>query len=347
MKRLEKEAWLRVQNVAEGILVKGAAGVVGPETVPFLTTLSAPTAQPPLLSEASPRRGFPAPVFPAILTSSMKKKDIHVAHSPDSDDAFMFYALATRKIDTGDLNYIHLLKDIETLNRKALKGEFDVSAISFHAYAYLSDKYALLSSGASMGRNYGPVVVSQKRMQAKSLAGKTVAIPGALTTAFLTLRLFEPEVNHEVVPFDQILDEVLKGTYEAGLLIHEGQLTYREMGLHKVIDLGEWWLNETGLPLPLGGNIIKRDLGEKTMERVSNDLKKSIQYALDHRDEALAYAMQFSRGLDTNRADRFVGMYVNDLTLDYGAEGRKAVRRLFSEAYKQKIIPSAVKLEFV
>jgi 1,4-dihydroxy-6-naphthoate synthase len=277
----------------------------------------------------------------------MKKKDIHVAHSPDSDDAFMFYALATRKIDTGDLNYKHLLKDIETLNRKAMKGEFEVSAISFHAYAYLSDKDALLSSGASMGRNYGPVVISGKRMQARSLAGKTVAIPGTLTTAFLTLRLFEPEIKYHVVPFDDILDEVQKGKYEAGLLIHEGQLTYREMGLHKVLDLGEWWQEQTGLPLPLGGNVIKRDLGEKMMERVSKDIKKSIQYALDHRDEALAYAMQFSRGLDTHRADRFVGMYVNELTLDYGAEGRKAVRRLLSEAYKRKIIPSPVKLEFV
>ena len=221
----------------------------------------------------------------------MKKKDIHVAHSPDSDDAFMFYTLATRKIDTGDLNYIHFLKDIETLNRKAMKGEFEVSAISFHAYAYLSDKYALLSSGASMGRNYGPIVISGKRMQGRSLAGKTVAIPGTLTTAFLTLRLFEPEIKYQVVPFDKIVDEVQSGKYEAGLLIHEGQLTYREMGLHKVIDLGEWWQEETGLPLPLGGNVIKRDLGEKTMERVSKDIRKSIQYALDHRDEALAYAM--------------------------------------------------------
>jgi 1,4-dihydroxy-6-naphthoate synthase len=277
----------------------------------------------------------------------MRKKDIHVAHSPDSDDAFMFYALATRKIDTGDLNYVHLLKDIETLNRRAMKGEYDVSAISFHAYAYLSDKYALLSSGASMGRNYGPIVISRSRMQASSLAGRTIAVPGTLTTAFLTLRLFEPDIRYHVVPFDKILDEVRKGKYEAGLLIHEGQLTFREMGLHKVLDLGEWWLDQTGLPLPLGGNVIRRDLGEKMMERVSRDIRKSIQYALDHRDEALAYAMQFPRGLDTPRADRFVGMYVNELTLDYGVEGRKAVRRLLGEAYKNKIIPSAVKLEFV
>jgi 1,4-dihydroxy-6-naphthoate synthase len=275
------------------------------------------------------------------------KKDIHVAHSPDSDDAFMFYALATRKIDTGGLNYIHTLSDIETLNRRALQGELEVSAVSFHAYAYLADKYALLSCGASMGRNYGPIVVSGKPLQAKSLAGKTVAIPGTLTTAFLALRLFEPNVKYEFVPFDKILDEVHKGKYEAGLLIHEGQLTYREMGLHKVIDLGEWWLGETGLPLALGGNAIRRDLGRDTMRQVSDDIKKSIQYALDHREEAMEYAKQFSRGLDSAKADKFVGMYVNDLTLDYGDEGRQAVRRLLEEAHKQKIVPRQVELDFV
>ena len=244
------------------------------------------------------------------------KKDIHVAHSPDSDDAFMFYALATKKIDTGDLNYIHKLSDIETLNRKAMKGEYDVSAISFHAYAYMADKYALLSCGASMGQNYGPIVVSGKPMRAKSLATKTIAIPGTLTTAFLALKLFEPEFEYKVVPFDEILEQVLKGKYDAGLLIHEGQLTYREMGLHKVLDLGEWWQKETGLPLPLGGNVIKRDLGKRTMERVASDIKKSIQYGLDHREEAVDYAVQLSRGLDMQRADRFIDMYVNDLTLD-------------------------------
>jgi 1,4-dihydroxy-6-naphthoate synthase len=275
------------------------------------------------------------------------KKDIHVAHSPDSDDAFMFYALATRKIDTHELNYIHTLSDIETLNKKAMKGEYEVSAISFHAYAYMADKYALLSCGASMGKNYGPIVISGKPMRAKSLANKVVAIPGALTSAFLTLRLFEPEVQHKVVPFDKILDEVQKGKYEAGLLIHEGQLTYREMGLHKVIDLGQWWLKQTGLPLPLGGNVIKRDLGQKLMERIGQDIRKSIQYGLDHREEAMAYAIQFSRGLDTNRVDRFIGMYVNDLTLDYGSEGKQAVRKLFQEAYKKKIIPEKVSLDFV
>ena len=275
------------------------------------------------------------------------KKDIHVAHSPDSDDAFMFYALATRKIDTGDLNYIHKLGDIETLNRKAMKGEYEVSAVSFHAYAYMADKYALLSCGASMGRNYGPIVVSGKPMRAKSLVNKTVAIPGTLTTAFLALRLFEPNIEYNVVPFDKILDDVQKGKYDAGLLIHEGQLTYREMGLHKVLDLGEWWQKETGLPLPLGGNVIKRDLGKRMMDRVASDIKKSIQYGLDHRTEAMNYAIQFSRGLDIQRVDRFIGMYVNDLTLDYGTEGRQAVKKLLSEAYKNKIIPERVALEFV
>ena len=275
------------------------------------------------------------------------KKDIHVAHSPDSDDAFMFYALATRKLDTGDLNYIHTLSDIETLNRKAMEGEYEVSAISFHAYAYMADKYALLSCGASMGKNYGPIVVAGKPMRAKSLASKIVAVPGTLTSAFLTLRLFEPEVQYQVVPFDKILDEVQKGNYDAGLLIHEGQLTYREMGLHKVIDLGQWWLKQTGLPLPLGGNVIKRSLGTKLIERIAQDIRTSIQYGLDHREEAMAYAIQFSRGLDAQDVDRFIGMYVNELTLDYGTEGRQAVRKLLQEAYRKKIIPEKVVVEFV
>ena len=275
------------------------------------------------------------------------KKDIRVAHSPDSDDAFMFYALATRKIDTGDLRYIHTLSDIETLNRKAMKGEYEVSAISFHAYAYMADKYALLSCGASMGKNYGPIVVASKPVRPKSLANMTVAIPGTLTTAFLALRLLEPDVQYKVIPFDRILDEVRKEKCDAGLLIHEGQLTYRDLGLYKVIDLGVWWQKETGLPLPLGGNVIKRDLGKRLMDRVARDIKKSIQYGLDHREEAMAYAIQFSRGLDTHRVDRFIGMYVNELTLDYGTEGKQAVRKLLSEAFKKKIIPERVALEFV
>src|SRR5437867_16424 len=275
------------------------------------------------------------------------KQDIHVAHSPDSDDAFMFYALATRKIDTGDLNYIHLLNDIETLNRKAIEGEFEVSAVSFHAYAYMADKYALLSCGASMGRNYGPIVVSGKPMRPESLPEKTVAIPGALTTAFLALRLFAPAVQFHVVPFDKILDQVHMGKFDAGLLIHEGQLTYREKGLYKVLDLGEWWLERTGLPLPLGGNVIKRDLGEKVMKQVAQDIRKSIQYGLAHREAARAYALQFARGVDPQRVDRFIGMYVNELTLDYGAEGQEAVRRLLDEAYSKNLIPKPVAVEFI
>jgi len=275
------------------------------------------------------------------------KSDIHVAHSPDSDDAFMFYALATRKIDTGDINYVHLLSDIETLNRKALKGEYEVSAISFHAYAYMADRYALMSCGASMGRNYGPIVISGKPISSKALAGKTVAIPGELTTAYLALRLFEPNVKAEVVPFDRILEDVQKGKYEAGLLIHEGQLTYRELGLHKVVDLGEWWQDRTSLPLPLGGNVIRRDLGPGLIARICIDVKKSIQYGLDHREEGMEYAIQFSRGLDASQVDRFIGMYVNDLTLDYGADGREAVRRIMSEAFEKKLIPKEVPLEFV
>jgi len=273
--------------------------------------------------------------------------DIRVAHSPDSDDAFMFYALASHKIETGDRNYIHLLNDIETLNRKALEGEYEVSAISFHAYAYMADKYALLSCGASMGYNYGPIVVSNKPMEPEMLAEKTVAVPGLLTSAFLALRLFAPNVKYEVVHFDHILDEVQKGKYEAGLLIHEGQLTYRDLGLHKVVDLGEWWLDRCRLPLPLGGNVIKRSLGASLMAQVSKDIRGSIQYALDHRDEAIDYAIQFSRGLDLKKADRFIGMYVNELTLDYGEDGRQAVRLLLSEAHKKNIIPKNVDLEFV
>jgi len=275
------------------------------------------------------------------------KADIHVAHSPDSDDAFMFYALATRKIDTGDINYVHLLSDIETLNRKALKGEYEVSAISIHAYAYMADRYALMSCGASMGRNYGPIVISGKPINSNALAGKTVAIPGEMTTAWLALQLFEPNVKAEVVPFDRILEEVQKGKYEAGLLIHEGQLTYREMGLHKVVDLGEWWLERTGLPLPLGGNVIRRDLGPELMTQICSDIKKSIQYGLDHRDEGMAYAAQFSRGLDPSQVDRFIGMYVNETTLDYGSDGREAVALILKEAYEKKIIPKQVPLEFV
>ena len=277
----------------------------------------------------------------------MRKKRIRVAHSPDSDDAFMFYAMATRKIDTGELNYQHTLADIETLNRRAMDGEYEVSAISFHAYAYLADKYAVLRCGGSMGRNYGPVVVSSKPLRRDRLGRKKIAIPGTLTTAFLALRLFSPDITYEVVPFDKILDELPNGDFDAGLLIHEGQLNYRDLGFHKVIDLGEWWQDETGLPLPLGGNVVRRDLGSTLMKQISKDIKESIKYGLDNRSEAMEYALEFARGLDAQRADRFVGMYVNELTLDYGAEGRKAVRRLLRDAHKAGLIPKAPRVEFV
>ncbi len=277
----------------------------------------------------------------------MRKKRIRVAHSPDSDDAFMFYAMATRKIDTGEINYQHTLADIETLNKKAMDGEFEVSAISFHAYAYLADKYAVLRCGGSMGRNYGPVVVSSKPLRRDRLGRKKIAIPGTLTTAFLALRLFSPDITYEVVPFDKILDELPNGDFDAGLLIHEGQLNYRDLGFHKVIDLGEWWQDETGLPLPLGCNVVRRDLGPTLMKQISKDIKESIKYGLDNRSEAMEYALEFARGLDAQRADRFVGMYVNELTLDYGAEGRKAVRRLLRDAHKAGLIPKPPRVEFV
>jgi 1,4-dihydroxy-6-naphthoate synthase len=276
-----------------------------------------------------------------------KKKKIRVAHSPDSDDAFMFYAMATRKFDTGDLSYHHTLSDIETLNKKALDGEFEVSAISFHAYAYMADQYAVLSSGGSMGSNYGPVLVSAKPLRCDRLGRKRIAIPGTLTTAFLALRLFSPDITYEVVPFDKILDELPNGEFDAGLLIHEGQLNYRDLGFHKVIDLGEWWHAETGLPLPLGGNVVRRDLGAPVMKQISEDIRASIKYGLDHRAEAMEYALEFARGLDAQRADRFVGMYVNELTLDYGVAGRAAIRRLLRDAHQAGLIPKPPRIEFI
>lgn len=277
----------------------------------------------------------------------MVEKKIRVAHSPDSDDAFMFYALATRKVETGDISYEHILDDIETLNRKAMEGAYEVSAVSFHAYAHMSDKYALLSSGGSVGRNYGPVLVSSKLLSKDQLAGKRIAVPGELTTACLVLRLFNPEIVCEVVRFDKIQEELARGAFDAGLLIHEGQLSYRQEGFHKVLDLGEWWLQQTDLPLPLGGNVIRRDLGEPLMKVVSGHIAESIRYGLDHRHEAMEYALEFARGLDKQSADRFVGMYVNELTLDYGVEGKAAISKLFSEAYKKDLIPKPQKLAFI
>lgn len=270
-----------------------------------------------------------------------------MAHSPDSDDAFMFYGLATNKLDTGDLKFTHVLEDIQTLNEKSKNGVYDVTAVSFHAYAYIADKYALLPHGASIGDKYGPIVVSKEKIAPEDLGNYTIAIPGELTSAFLALRLYNKDFKYQVVPFDKIIDAVKQGVCDAGLLIHEGQLFYHTIGLQKVIDLGEWWHGETGLPLPMGGNVIKRDLGEDLMRKVSKHLKDSIKYSLDNRENALEYAMQFARDMDTDTADRFVAMWVNDLTLDYGERGRKAVRLLLERGHEQGIIPHKVDVQFV
>jgi 1,4-dihydroxy-6-naphthoate synthase len=276
------------------------------------------------------------------------KQTISVAHSPDSDDAFMFYALATHKLETGALEFEHVLKDIQTLNEEASKGTYDVTAISFHAYAYVADKYALLPHGASIGDNYGPIVVANEDLDASELSKVKIAVPGTLTSAFLALSIYHPDFKYEVVPFDQIIDAVTEKRCDAGLLIHEGQLFYQTLGLHKVLDLGEWWHEHTGgLPLPMGGNAIKRDLDKETTDQVSALLKESIQYSLDNREDALQYAMQFARDMDPALADRFVAMWVNDLTLDYGDRGREAVRRLLAEGHERGIIPHAVDIEFV
>jgi 1,4-dihydroxy-6-naphthoate synthase len=274
-------------------------------------------------------------------------RTIRVAHSPDSDDAFMFYALSQEKVDTGNLRFVHELSDIESLNRRALTGELEVSAVSIHAYAYIADRYALLSSGSSMGDKYGPRLVARKAMGRGDLKGKTVAVPGEWTTAFLALKLYEPEVEHVVVPFDEIMGYVGRGEADVGLLIHEGQLTHESEGFHLIEDLGEWWYGETNLPLPLGGNVVRRDLGEETVREVARLIKASIQYALEHREEALAYALGYARDLPPELADRFVSMYVNEWTVDYGETGRKAVRALLSRGYEAGIIPHKVEVDFV
>jgi 1,4-dihydroxy-6-naphthoate synthase len=272
---------------------------------------------------------------------------ITLAHSPDSDDAFMFYGLATNKLDTGHLQFKHLLKDIQTLNEEAMRGTYDVSAISFHAYAYVADKYALLPHGASIGDNYGPIVVSREPATPDDIPNLKIAIPGKLTSAFLALRIFNSDFKYEVVAFDKIIDAVQDGTCDAGLLIHEGQLFYQSKGLHKVLDLGEWWHEKHGLPLPMGGNVIRRDLGQTRIKEVSQLLRESINYSLTHRDDALQYAMQFARDMDPDLADRFVAMWVNELTLDYTERGREAVRRLLDEGFEKRIIPHSVPVEFV
>src|SRR2546421_4087355 len=282
------------------------------------------------------------------MPKTIKPTVISVAHSPDSDDAFMFYALATNKLETGNIEFRHVLRDIQTLNEEARKGTYDVTAISFHAYAYVADKYALLPHGASIGDNYGPIVVANQELDPSELANVTVAVPGTLTSAFLALSIHTPKFKYEVVPFDQIIEAVNEGTCDAGLLIHEGQLFYQDLGLRKVLDLGEWWHERTGgLPLPMGGNAIRKDLGNETIREVSALLKESIQYSLDHREDALQYAMQFARDMDPTLADRFVAMWVNELTLDYGERGREAVQRLLVEGHDRGIIPHLVNAEFV
>ena len=277
----------------------------------------------------------------------MPQTTIRVAHSPDSDDAFMFYALAEHKVDTEGLTYIHELQDIESLNQRALLGELEVTAVSIHAYAFLTDRYALLTSGASMGDRYGPRLVARTAATKADVKGKRIAIPGPKTSAYLALRLYEPDFEAVFIPFDQIEDAVVDGKVDMGLLIHEGQLTFADKGLHLVADMGEWWFGETGLPLPLGGNVVRKDLGEALLKKISRHLRASIAYALEHRELALDHAMQYARGLDRSKADSFVGMYVNDWTLDYGDRGREAIRQFLARGVAAGIIPNQVTVEFV
>jgi 1,4-dihydroxy-6-naphthoate synthase len=275
------------------------------------------------------------------------KRTIHVAHSPDSDDAFMFYALAENKIDTEGLTYVHELQDIESLNHRAMRGELEVTAVSIHAYSELTDRYALLPSGASMGDRYGPRLVARAPMTRADLKGKRIAVPGLKTSAYLAARLFEPDFEAIVVPFDQIEQAVKEKKVDVGLLIHEGQLTFHDEGLHLIRDLGEWWFEETALPLPLGGNVIRKDLGPELMKKIARHLHASIAYALNHRKAALDHAMQYARGLDREKADTFVGMYVNDWTLDYGPRGREAIRLFLERGVQAGIVRRGVRVEFV
>ena len=277
-------------------------------------------------------------------------RTIRVAHSPDSDDAFMFYALAEGKIDTGDLRYVHELSDIETLNQRARRAELEVTAVSIHAYAYLWRDYALLGSGSSMGDGYGPRLVASRPRPGdprSDLRGLRVGVPGKLTTACLALELYQPDVVEVVIPFDRIEDAVHEGEVDVGLLIHEGQLTYADTGLHLWTDLGAWWMEDTGLPLPLGGNAVRRDLGRSVIDQIARDLRASIVYALEHRAPALAHAKQFNRGIGDERTDTFVGMYVNQWTVDYGPRGRQAVQTLLDRGHAAGLIPERVEVEFV
>jgi 1,4-dihydroxy-6-naphthoate synthase len=283
-----------------------------------------------------------------MTATSTAIQEIAIAHSPDSDDAFMFYGLATNKVRVPGFKFSHTLTDIETLNQRAIHEAFyDVTAISFHAYPYLQDNYTLMACGGSVGEGYGPMVVSLRKIALDDIKKTRIAVPGTLTTAYLTLKLFAPEVETVVVPFDKIIPAVVAGEFDAGLIIHEGQLTYGNNGLTKALDLGVWWRDETGLPLPLGGNAIRRALGDETMRITTNALRDSIQHALDHRDEALAYAMQFARDLDPALANQFVGMYVNERTLNYGEDGRIAIRKLLEMGHERGIIPIKANVDFV
>jgi 1,4-dihydroxy-6-naphthoate synthase len=275
-------------------------------------------------------------------------QEISIAHSPDSDDAFMFYGLATNKVRVPGFKFTHTLTDIETLNQRAIHEAFyDVTAISFHAYPYMQQAYTLMACGGSVGEGYGPMVVAPRKLSLAGIKKTRVAVPGTLTTAYLTLKLFAPEIETAVVPFDKIIPAVVAGEFDAGLIIHEGQLTYSNNGLVKALDLGAWWREQTGLPLPLGGNAIRRALGEETMRITTNALRESIQHALDHREEALAYAMQFARDLDPALANQFVGMYVNERTLNYGEDGREAIRKLLEMGFDRGIIPMRAEVAFV
>jgi 1,4-dihydroxy-6-naphthoate synthase len=283
-----------------------------------------------------------------MTATSTAIREISIAHSPDSDDAFMFYGLATNKVRVPGYKFTHTLTDIETLNHRAINEAFyDVTAISFHAYPYLQDNYTLMACGGSVGEGYGPMIVSSRKLTLPQLKKTRIAVPGTLTTAYLTLKLFAPEIETAVVPFDKIIPAVVSGEYQAGLIIHEGQLTYANNGLVKLLDLGQWWREQTNLPLPLGGNAIRRSLGAETLLTTTNALRDSIQHALDHREEALEYAMQFARDLDPTLANRFVGMYVNERTLNYGQDGREAIQKLLEMGYDRGIIPHRAKVDFV
>lgn len=279
--------------------------------------------------------------------AAAKTLEIKVAHSPDSDDAFMFYALATNRVKAPGLKFTHVLSDIETLNRAADREVYDVTAISFAAYAYLREKYLLLDCGASFGEGYGPIVVASKPTRREDLRGMRIGVPGLRTTAYLTLQLYEPNFVPVEMAFDQIMGAVHSGTVDAGLLIHEGQLTFPGMGMHRVVDLGQWWMTTTKLPLPLGGNVVRRSLGEETGRQISRAIRESVAYGLEHREEALNYAMQFARDLDTEQADKFVGMYVNRWTLGYGERGRAAVQELLDRGFQAGLIPGPAKAEFL